>query len=72
MQVGTNLSRERVTAEAEYFLGEAVVAISTATSWHALRAVGIGDKLECLGTLSSQHSRLCRRGDKFDVLGLRK
>jgi len=37
------------------FLGKPVIAINTATYWHALRAVGIHDKIQGFGSLLSQH-----------------
>jgi maleate isomerase len=55
VQVGTNLSMVRLAAAAELFLGKPVIAINTATYWHALRAVGIHDKLSGFGTLLSHH-----------------
>lgn len=55
VQVGTNLSMTRLAAAAELFLGKPVIAINTATYWHALRAVGIEDKLAGFGTLMSHH-----------------
>ena len=41
VQVGTNLSMVRFAAAAEFYLGKPVIAINTATYWHALRAVGL-------------------------------
>lgn len=55
VQVGTNLSMIRLAAAAELFLGKPVIAINTATYWHALRAVGIEDRLAGFGTLMSHH-----------------
>lgn len=55
VQVGTNLSMIRLAAAAELFLGKPVIAINTATYWHALRAVGIQDKLAGFGKLMSHH-----------------
>lgn len=55
VQVGTNLSMVRLAAAAELFLGKPVIAINTATYWHALRAVGIADRLDGYGTLLSHH-----------------
>jgi len=55
VQVGTNLSMIRLAAAAELFLGKPVIAINTATYWHALRAVGIEDRLDGFGTLMSHH-----------------
>ena len=51
VQVGTNLSMLHLAAEAERRLGKPVIAINTATYWHALRANGITDKLSGLGRL---------------------
>jgi maleate isomerase len=55
VQVGTNLSMVRLAAAAELFLGKPVIAINTATYWHALRAAGIGDRIDGFGTLLSRH-----------------
>lgn len=55
VQVGTNLSMVRLAAAAELFLGKPVIAINTATYWHALRAVGIQDRMDGFGTLMSHH-----------------
>ncbi len=54
VQVGTNLSMVRLAAAAELWLGKPVIAINTATYWHALRANGINDKLEGLGRLLAE------------------
>ncbi|MET0569254.1 MAG: Asp/Glu racemase [Hyphomicrobiaceae bacterium] len=51
IQVGTNLSAMRVAAAGELWLGKPVVAINTATYWHALRAVGIVDPIHGFGQL---------------------
>ena len=51
MQVGTNLSMVRLAAAAELWLGKPVIAINTATYWHALRQNGIADKIHGLGRL---------------------
>ena len=51
VQVGTNLSMVKVAAMAEMWLGKPVIAINTATYWHALRARGIMDKVEGCGKL---------------------
>jgi maleate isomerase len=51
IQVGTNLSMVRLAAEAEQWLGKPVIAINTATYWHALRKNGITDKIYGLGRL---------------------
>jgi len=54
VQVGTNLSMVKLAAEAEAWLGKPVIAINTATYWHALRANGIDDKAEGFGRLLSE------------------
>lgn len=51
VQIGTNLSMVRLAAAAELWLGKPVVAINTATYWHALRTNGINDKIPGLGRL---------------------
>ena len=51
VQVGTNLSMVRLAAEAELWLGKPVVAINTATYWHALRTSGITDRVAGFGRL---------------------
>ena len=54
VQVGTNLSMIRLAAAAEIWLGKPVIAINTATYWHALRANGIEDRMEGFGRLLSE------------------
>jgi maleate isomerase len=51
IQVGTNLSMIRLAAAAELWLGKPVIAINTATYWHALRACGITDRVAGFGRL---------------------
>jgi maleate isomerase len=51
VQVGTNLSMVRLAAAAELWLGKPVIAINTATYWHALRHNKIMDKIHGLGRL---------------------
>ncbi|MSO97077.1 MAG: arylmalonate decarboxylase [Rhodospirillaceae bacterium] len=51
VQVGTNLSMIRLAAAAEMYLNKPVIAINTATYWHALRANGITDKIYGFGRL---------------------
>jgi maleate isomerase len=41
----------RLAAAAEMWLGKPVIAINTATYWHALRQNGILDKIPGLGRL---------------------
>lgn len=55
VQVGTNLSMVRLAASAERWLGKPVIAINTATYWHALRANGISDKIAGFGRLLEQY-----------------
>lgn len=55
VQVGTNLSMVNLAAQAELWLGKPVVAINTATYWHALRQCGIEDKMEGFGKLLRDH-----------------
>jgi maleate isomerase len=55
VQVGTNLSMVRMAAAAELWLGKPVLAINTATYWHALRASGITDRMPGLGVLLERH-----------------
>jgi len=55
VQIGTNMSMVRLAAAAELFLGKPVIAINTATYWHALRAVGIQDRMAGFGSLLSHH-----------------
>jgi len=54
VQVGTNLSMARLAAAAEVWLGKPVIAINTATYWHALRANGIEDRIEGFGRLLAE------------------
>ena len=51
VQVGTNLSMVQLAADKEKELGKPVIAINTATYWHALRALGINDRIAGLGRL---------------------
>lgn len=51
VQVGTNLSMVRLAAETEARLEKPVVAINTATYWHALRSCGFVDQISGLGRL---------------------
>lgn len=54
VQVGTNLCMARLAAEAERWLGKPVVAINTATYWHALRGSGIPDRVQGFGRLLAE------------------
>jgi maleate isomerase len=55
VQVGTNLVMSRLAGIAEFWLGKPVVAINTATYWHALRQNGIDDKIDGFGSLLLRH-----------------
>jgi maleate isomerase len=55
VQVGTNLAMAEVAAMAEFWLDKPVIAINTATYWHALRENGIKDKGYGWGSLLSAH-----------------
>ncbi|TXS91964.1 arylmalonate decarboxylase [Parahaliea maris] len=55
IQVGTNLSMVKQAAQLELELGKPVIAINTATYWHALRAYGIPDKISGFGRLLEEH-----------------
>lgn len=54
VQVGTNLPMARLAAEFEDEFKKPVIAINTATYWHALRANNISDKIEGFGSLFTQ------------------
>ena len=54
VQVGTNLPMARLAAEFEIEFKKPVIAINTATYWHALRANGISDKIDGFGSLLSR------------------
>jgi maleate isomerase len=55
VQVGTNLAMGEVAAIAEFWLDKPVIAINTATYWHALRQNGIKDKVYGWGSLLAEH-----------------
>jgi maleate isomerase len=54
VQCGTNLSMVKLAAEAEKFFRKPVIAINTATLWHALRTYGIDDKIRGFGRLMEE------------------
>jgi maleate isomerase len=51
VQFGANLPMAYVAAEAEHWLKKPVIAVMTATYWHALRTTGIGDQMSGFGRL---------------------
>ncbi|CAG8979905.1 hypothetical protein HYALB_00011269 [Hymenoscyphus albidus] len=55
IQAGTNLLAGKAAAELEVELGKPVIAINTATVWHAYRTNGIMDKIEGWGSLLEKH-----------------
>ncbi|EFC84129.1 hypothetical protein [Parafrankia sp. EUN1f] len=55
IQFGANLSMARLADEAERWLGLPVIAVNTATYWHALRRHGIPDRREGFGSLLLRH-----------------
>jgi maleate isomerase len=55
IQCGTNLAFARVAAIAEFWLEKPVIAINTATYWHALRSQGIMDQCDGFGALLADH-----------------
>ncbi len=55
LQVGTNLPAARVAAMAEFWLQKPVLSVNTVTYWHALRRLGIDDRIPGFGTLLAEH-----------------
>lgn len=55
IQAGTNLLAGKACAELEEELGKPVIAINTATVWHAYRTNGIMDKIPGWGSLLEKH-----------------
>ena len=55
IQFGANLPMSALAAEAEKWLGKPVIAVNTATYWHALRSCGIADKIYGRGRLMWEH-----------------
>ncbi len=55
VQVGTNLAMARLAGIAEFWLDKPVIAINTATYWHALRTNGIADRVYGFGSLLVEH-----------------
>lgn len=54
VQCGTNVSAMRIAAAAEMWLGKPVIAINTATYWHALRHNGVADQIDGFGRLMAE------------------
>jgi maleate isomerase len=55
IQAGTNLLAGAAAAELEEELGKPVIAINTATVWHAYRTNGIKDQIKGWGSLLEKH-----------------
>jgi maleate isomerase len=55
VQFGANLGAGRIAAEAERWLDLPVIAVNTATYWHALRRNGVDDQAEGFGQLLAEH-----------------
>lgn len=55
VQAGTNLCAAIPSAELEEELGKPVIAINTATVWHAYRTNGIKDQFKGFGSLFEKH-----------------
>ncbi|KAF1994738.1 hypothetical protein P154DRAFT_557121 [Amniculicola lignicola CBS 123094] len=55
VQAGTNLYCAKVAAEMEVELGKPVIAINTATLWHAYRTHGIKDQMAGFGCLFEKY-----------------
>ena len=54
IQFGANLPMGKLAESAERFLGKPIIAVNTATYWHALRSVGINDKVVGYGRLLAE------------------
>lgn len=54
IQFGANLPMGRLAAAAELAFGKPVIAVNTATYWHALRSIGIPDRKQGYGRLMSE------------------
>lgn len=54
VQVGTNLAMARLAPLAEFWLDKPVIAINTATYWHALRQSGVNDRIQGFGSLLAE------------------
>ncbi|KAN0094095.1 hypothetical protein V8E51_017279 [Hyaloscypha variabilis] len=55
IQAGTNLLAGKAAAELAVELGKPVIAINTATVWHAYRTNGIKDQISGWGSLLEKH-----------------
>lgn len=55
LQVGTNLAGMAVAAEAERWLDKPVLSMNAITYWHALRALGIEDRIKGFGRILEEY-----------------
>ena len=55
VQFGANVAMAELAGEAERWLGKPVVAVNTATYWHALRSINITDRITGFGRLMETH-----------------
>lgn len=55
VQFGANVPMAALVPGAEFWLGKPVIAVNTATYWHALRSCGITDKVPGWGRLLERH-----------------
>lgn len=55
IQAGTNMAAAVVSAELEIELGKPVIAVNTATVWHAYRSAEIKDQIKGFGSLLEKH-----------------
>jgi len=55
LQVGTNLAGMAVAAEAERWLGKPVLSMNAITYWHALRALGVTDRIVGHGRILEEY-----------------
>jgi len=55
IQAGTNLPVARLAPEMEKELGKTVIALNTATVWHAYSKNGIKDQIQGFGSLLAKH-----------------
>ncbi len=55
LQAGTNLYFVELAAQLERELGKPVLAINAITFWHALREMGISDRIRGYGSLLAEH-----------------
>ena len=55
IHVGTNLPVSAMTPQIEEKFGKPLIGVNVATYWHALRRLGIQDKLQGMGLLAEKY-----------------